>query len=153
MIAAAGDLFLWRWHSIPMCILLFLTVLIFRVLVWTLTMHWWFVSVGSLVRNSNKQPLCLCNTISICHEEYSPQEYDVLFTKWPQWNKLRCTCHMEILKKGPIKKKEKPMRHKFTLLREWTWSPTTSLRPKFKYPKPFLLWKIQAFYQNIMSFQ
>ena len=115
--------------------------------------HCWFVSVGSLVRNSNKQPLCLCNTISICHEEYSPQEYDVLFTKWPQWNKLRCTCHMEILKKGPIKKKEKPMRHKFTLLREWTWSPTTSLRPKFKYPKPFLLWKIQAFYQNIMSFQ
>jgi hypothetical protein len=30
-------------------------------------------------------------------------------------------------KKGPIKKKEKPMRRESALLREWTWSPTYHL--------------------------
>jgi hypothetical protein len=34
---------------------------------------------------------------------------------------------MEDSKKGPIKKKGKPMRHESTLLREWTWSPTYNL--------------------------
>jgi hypothetical protein len=33
----------------------------------------------------------------------------------------------EHLKRGPIKKKEKTMRHESTLLREWTWSPTYHL--------------------------
>ena len=35
------------------------------------------------MRNSNKQPLCLCNAICNCHEECSPQGCDVYFPSGP----------------------------------------------------------------------
>jgi hypothetical protein len=61
MIAAAGDLPLWQWQSIPVCNLLFLTVLL-EVVVWILTTAL-MICVGSLVRKSNKQPHCPSVTV------------------------------------------------------------------------------------------
>ena len=129
MIAAAGDLpRLWKWHSI----LIIFCFCFWRFWYWEWLCgfwhwHWWFVTVGSLVRNSNKQPHCLCN--AICNSSWGMFTTTkwCLFTIWSQWNKLRCLCHIEDLKKGPTKKKEKAMRHESTLLREWTWSPMYNL--------------------------
>ncbi len=73
MIATAGDLPLWIGTVSQSAFCCFWRFWYWVWLCGFWQQRWWFVSIGSLVRNS-KQPLCWCNVICNCHEECSLQQ-------------------------------------------------------------------------------